>query len=179
MRSTSMLDWVADWVEHGGRTARQADEVRGARWPVLSAASMQRSRASARGPGDSRASARAHGQPHARRAPPARAHALLHRRRRRRRRGRRAHDAVRDSRFERRTLSSGARAGDGRSTSARSRDAAPVRDDRRRRAATPRRRAPKRRSPPRSATTPGCSASAPGARRRRTSSSSTAAPSPR
>ncbi len=30
-----MLDWVADWVKAGGRQLRQADQVRGSRWRVL------------------------------------------------------------------------------------------------------------------------------------------------
>ena len=74
--STTMLDWVADWVEHGRPDARQADALRDARWTSSDRTRPCRSRACAQHlregqviPG---ASARAHGAPHARRAPPAR-----------------------------------------------------------------------------------------------------------
>ena len=33
-----MIDWTADWLARGMRQPRQADPLRGARWPVLSAA---------------------------------------------------------------------------------------------------------------------------------------------
>ena len=108
-----------------GPPCRHTDQSRSLRRELPSAPSRRA--------GHPRPPARAHADPHPRRAPPARPHALLRRGRRRRDRGRRAHDAVRDPRPAVRPLSPGARARrrDGERRASRRRPA--LRADRRRR----------------------------------------------
>ena len=147
------------------REARQADALRGARRQVLTGRTFWTSMHAC-----SRRYAAVWPSPHipwrsppaaARRAPPARPDALLHRRRRRRARGRRAHDAVRDPRPERRAVRAGAGAR-GRGDGPRRRCAQTCRLVAHRRRSVGRRAAGGPRSGARcatSATTPACSAS--------------------